>query len=625
MSADATPSRRARASLGRMASRTALRSATPLGRSLEIGDLVRLEGSDLVGVLRYSGPVHGRSGTFAGLELIGDSAGRGKNDGTVDGVQYFATAPLNGVFGPLARVVPISDARPQSATARPRSALSRPSSRAAEHERPPSRRAPTPTRPTSARAMRPPSTPNTHTAPMPRTVPRRSMAFGTPRAPSPEKRATPVRRPQSALRSHLARSVDHHAPSTSASAGARAADHKELLEQMNLAPTLPDASPELDALDGDDALDDVSVDAPPPAAAAAAAAAAPLTEADREALDALRLELADERRRRRDAAQREATLATSASEAEKKAADALAAHAALEQRAADLAAEKDASLTRVLDLEAALEAACLREKPRDDENDSSELAQLHTKVEQMIAAWNRERADLTGRIDELTNAGRETISVYEAQIASSGAEHDALRARLAELESRDDSAAAAVHEDAAHLQTKVERLEDELAEVRARLEAHAAAEQRSAAAHASAEERLTAEIRARDERLREADAAAAAAAEEAAALRTALAESSAALERERAELEALRAERLGGTVAVPSVSPQPAADTDTSSVDELRARIATLERENAAQREQAQRDIGELEALVEARIFKEEELENEMERLRIECDAARGA
>ena len=107
MSTDATPSRRARASLGRMASRTALRSGTPLGRSLEIGDLVRLEGSDLVGVLRYSGPVHGRSGTFAGLELIGDSAGRGKNDGTVDGIQYFATAPLNGVFGPLARVVPI--------------------------------------------------------------------------------------------------------------------------------------------------------------------------------------------------------------------------------------------------------------------------------------------------------------------------------------------------------------------------------------------------------------------------------------------------------------------------------------------------------------------------------------
>lgn len=82
---DSTPSRRARASLGRMASRTAMRSGTPLGRALEIGDLVRLEGSDLVGVLRYTGGVHGKTGTFAGLELIGDSTGRGKNDGTIDG------------------------------------------------------------------------------------------------------------------------------------------------------------------------------------------------------------------------------------------------------------------------------------------------------------------------------------------------------------------------------------------------------------------------------------------------------------------------------------------------------------------------------------------------------------
>ena len=79
-----TPSRSA---LMRSPSRAAASGrATPAReRQLEIGDMVRLEGSDLVGVLRYLGPVHGRDGFFAGLELTGASAGRGKNDGTVHG------------------------------------------------------------------------------------------------------------------------------------------------------------------------------------------------------------------------------------------------------------------------------------------------------------------------------------------------------------------------------------------------------------------------------------------------------------------------------------------------------------------------------------------------------------
>lgn len=99
-------------------------------------------------------------------------------------------------------------------------------------------------------------------------------------------------------------------------------------------------------------------------------------------------------------------------------------------------------------------------------------------------------------------------------------------------------------------------------------------------------------------------------------------ESNAALERERSELESLRTERLEGAVAVPHTSPVPSTAPGPAA-DKLQARIAALERENATQRDQFQRDIGELEALVEARIFKEEELENEMERLRAERDEAR--
>ncbi|WFD36519.1 hypothetical protein MCUN1_003402 [Malassezia cuniculi] len=678
---DGTPSVRARPSLGRMASRTAMRTATPLGRSLEIGDLVRLEGSDLVGVLRYTGAVHGRTGTYAGLELIGDSTGRGKNDGTIDGVQYFATTPLNGIFGPLSRVIPISDARPQSATARPRSALSRSSSRADTHDRPPSaigrppssvarppssiarppsRGNATPTRPTSARAMRPPSTPNTHMETRPRTMPRRSIAVPTStpgrRPASPEKRSTtPVRRPPSSHRGHLASSMDERVMYNDAfSSGQRttpkaALSHKELLEQMDLAPKsetkLPDASPELAALDADadvDALDDVSVDAGSGAGSGAGAhglfdAQERQRELDKEALDALRLELADERRRRRDAAQREAALAANAADAEKRATQAEEASAAFEQKAAALEKEKTESTSRIHDLEAALEAASLRSDPApsDESGVAGELAQLHAKIEQMIAAWNRERAELTGRIDDLTNAGRETINVYEAQLAAGVAEQDALKARIAELEARDpgagiDAASAQEHaEHAAHLQRKVERLEEELMEARTRVEAYSSAEKRDTVARAGVEERLRAEVLKLQTQLRAAEDRVEESSARADALQVALDESSAALERERAELESLRAERLGSAVSVPASTPQvPAAAPDAASaspnpaVDELKARIAALERENATQKDQFQRDIGELEALVEARIFKEEELENEMERLRRERDEA---
>ena len=91
MSAEARPAPRSapRASLGRVSAlRNACASPSPFWappRAVEIGDLVRLEGSDLVGVLRYLGEVHSRPGVFAGIELVGDCAGRGKNDGTVDG------------------------------------------------------------------------------------------------------------------------------------------------------------------------------------------------------------------------------------------------------------------------------------------------------------------------------------------------------------------------------------------------------------------------------------------------------------------------------------------------------------------------------------------------------------
>ncbi|KAJ1020623.1 hypothetical protein NDA16_004016 [Ustilago loliicola] len=153
------------------------------GRELEIGDLVRMEGSELVGVLRHLGPVGFKAGFYAGLELTGDSVGKGKNDGSVQGTQYFACAPGNGVFCPASKVVAINDSPPTDAVARPASSMSnRPSSRASDlHDR---SGALTPSRRRASTISRPPST-----------TPSRTSSRLSVRPPS----ATPGSRPASVL------------------------------------------------------------------------------------------------------------------------------------------------------------------------------------------------------------------------------------------------------------------------------------------------------------------------------------------------------------------------------------------------------------------------------------------
>jgi adenylate cyclase associated (CAP) protein len=54
------------------------------GRQIETGDLVDVPGS-MHGVVKFIGPVRGKKGIFAGVELSKEYAVRGKNDGDVDG------------------------------------------------------------------------------------------------------------------------------------------------------------------------------------------------------------------------------------------------------------------------------------------------------------------------------------------------------------------------------------------------------------------------------------------------------------------------------------------------------------------------------------------------------------
>lgn len=64
------------------AERSSSRAGT---RSFEVGDSVRIESLGFEGTLRFIGEIEGKGGLWAGVELSGGFAGRGKNDGSVGG------------------------------------------------------------------------------------------------------------------------------------------------------------------------------------------------------------------------------------------------------------------------------------------------------------------------------------------------------------------------------------------------------------------------------------------------------------------------------------------------------------------------------------------------------------
>lgn len=577
-------------------------------RAFEIGDMVKLDGTGLTGVLRYMGPVHGREGHFAGLELTGSSYGHGKNDGTIDGWQYFATTPNNGVFGPVSKLIPLSTARPTSATARPLSALAGRSSRTDM-----SKADATPRRPRTSAVPVPSS--------VPRTAPRKSMGARTTRTAlgSSAQAAPSPRRP-------LSSAATMHRPATRQDDGfvfdddpaekASPQDARQtLLEQLAL-PTTKDA------------ITDIKADHAVPVAEyerlcdeladmrrkhslwdeerAELILHAQQRENELEATK--RLEWEDEVRQRHVLETRVRELERQLHEALDTATVAADAHDALERKIND-------HVERIVDLETALAAAQLRAEhvaPESSESDAErELSLLHAKVETMMAGWNRERVDLTDKIAELQRAGNELVHVLE-QLALARDENEQLRQRVQTLEATapgDDTATgidrAALQEQTAHLQAKVEALEEEVHEARTAADAARAEHDKVRAKMDEAVKEGHAKATQLQEALHEAET-------RTSKVELALKECHASWERDRAELEQLR-----------EIPATPTLQTDTSDrtidsgvVQALEARISQLEREKDEQHTQFTKDIAELESLVESRIFREDELETELEQLR---------
>lgn len=577
-------------------------------RAFEIGDMVKLDGTGLTGVLRYMGPVHGREGHFAGLELTGSSYGHGKNDGTIDGWQYFATTPNNGVFGPVSKLIPLSTARPTSATARPLSALAGRSSRTDM-----SKADATPRRPRTSAVPVPSS--------VPRTAPRKSMGARTTRTAlgSSAQAAPSPRRP-------LSSAATMHRPATRQDDGfvfdddpaekASPQDARQtLLEQLAL-PTTKDAIADIKAdhavpMAEYERLCDELADMRRKHSLWDEERAELILHAqqrENELEATKRLEWEDEVRQRHILETRVRELERQLHEALDTATVAADAHDALERKIND-------HVERIVDLETALAAAQLRAEhvaPESSESDAQrELSLLHAKVETMMAGWNRERVDLTDKIAELQRAGNELVHVLE-QLALARDENEQLRQRVQALEATapgDDTATgidrAALQEQTAHLQAKVEALEEEVHEARTAADAARAEHDKVRASMDEAVKEGHAKATQLQKALHEAET-------RTSKVELALFECHASWERDRAELEQLR-----------EIPATPTLQTDTSDrtidsgvVQALEARISQLEREKDEQHTQFTKDIAELESLVESRIFREDELETELEQLR---------
>ncbi|RDB16858.1 Dynactin subunit 1 [Hypsizygus marmoreus] len=94
----------------RPASRPPSRHSDVFGRStnraFEVGDNVRIESLGYEGTLRYIGEIEGKLGLWAGVELSGGFSGKGKNNGTVNGKQYFSCPQNCGVFVATTKLSP---------------------------------------------------------------------------------------------------------------------------------------------------------------------------------------------------------------------------------------------------------------------------------------------------------------------------------------------------------------------------------------------------------------------------------------------------------------------------------------------------------------------------------------
>ncbi|KAJ6557190.1 hypothetical protein B0H10DRAFT_2121012 [Mycena sp. CBHHK59/15] len=650
------------------------RSTSRTGRSFEVGDNVRIESLGYEGTLRYLGSIDGKMGLWAGVELSGGFAGKGKNNGTVNGKQYFSCPPNCGVFvattklspptvGPGAvnrpssvassrggrttpsisgrntpsnsmsfstnsrmtpsaststgRITPSFTGRATPGTtpgARARTRLlTKPvttptasltekftvGSRASKYVSmtakqlssrdavsSPSRRGLDPTSPVPARTLPSPSlisrTTSSPTRPpgSPFGTPKPSLggrvsasgagrpSISTPRARIPSAIAMP---PPASPGS--ARSVSLHDESATLSAWSSPRPESASSSRSMLNEERAQLQSRIQALEYEnERLRLASV--PPPDTAQDSLAE----------LSALRLEHEEAESR---ASQLEVKLKAAEHSAEEQAAKLRELESGRAKVLADLDEEKAQSESRIQTLQQELEdsvrlAKTLKESISVKENaeresegklkaKQAEVASLELRLKRTQTELEEDRIELNGQVDELRQAGQETIALYEERLSAADRERYELEARIASLEAgarataRTPSPTAApraavsateidnetLRDQVVHLQKKVAKLEDVIEDAHATSERDEAALGERMRRLKEKEEAMKKELnegRKEVERMIKAEASARRRVEE---VEEALHESTITLEDARAEVEGLRAEltNLDGLVA----------------------------------------------------------------------------
>nr|GAT57604.1 predicted protein [Mycena chlorophos] len=646
-------------------------------RPFQVGDNVRIESLGFEGTLRYLGSIDGKPGVWAGVELSGGFVGKGKNDGSVNGHQYFSCPPNCGVFvssaklsaptvGPGAVVRPSSVASSRGGRATPSvSGRTTPSSFSFSTASRISTGRITPSgRTTPSYAGR--TTPGTTPAARART----RVLTKTPSAippPLTDKLTAGSRASKYAsMTAQQLTTRDARTPSRKSleppASPARTAPSPSLSNRSASSPTRPPASPfttpkaglagrvsaagARPSLGTPRARIPSAIAMPPPASPAIRESAPPrpesvsstrsvTTDAERiqlqSRIEALEAELESEKAQATARVvhledELKSRMQTLQSHVEQEKAQASIQIAQLEQRLEDSAALA-VSLKEAVSQKENVEqesAAKLQEK-------QSELSALELVLKRTRADFEEERADLNGQVDELRQAGQETIALYEERLSDADREKYNLEAKISSLESRARDADRtptppparattassateidneALREQVGHLQKKVGKLEDALEDAQAASEREEAALADRMRRLKEKEEAMKKELnegRREVERMVKAETVARRRVEE---VETALQESTTALEDARAEVEGLRAEltNLEGLV------------TGIGEEGDLYSRVAQIAERGTSDKQRFTDEIARLQEALEDANRKKEDAIDDAHRLRQTLD-----
>ncbi|KAL8968006.1 MAG: hypothetical protein Q9197_005108 [Variospora fuerteventurae] len=562
------------------------------GDDLEVGDAVDVPGG-MHGTIKFIGEVKGKKGIFAGVELSREWAARGKNDGDVEGTRYFTTSiPGSGIFLPSNK------------------AFKRASPTDSSDSFPP-----TPTTPSFVTFNPPSQAPaNTQTPPTP--LPSRfSQSIGPGRAASPAfrpKSRPSLPRPESPLRKtqnitstpvgrpsvgapKFSKSIvgtPRHAPSPTP--GKFGASVRGMPGDPGKRPKLASGSASVRGLKvarpesrtqsrlGPDAMFDEDVDMisvglakTTNGASRAQPRSRPVSGQEAE-IQNLRMQLAERDKQ-------------------------------LEEHAANLA-EMESSVAQLQSTMPQRQGEPGTRGPKDSVSDDPDVAQLRAlvrekndKIAMLTADFDAHRADFRSTIDTLELASTETERVYERKV-------EELTQEIRELQDRGEDVES-VAQQLKQLEELVQELEEGLEDAR-RGEAEARGEV----------EFLRGEVeRGRSELKRERDRAAAALKGAGPAVENS--GSAREVEQRDDEIRGLKAIIHSLSCDVPDSSSLQSGSRRVS-----RQRNSTLNQldganddqlaEERKQRERLEKEVQELEGLVDRKTYREEELEHEIERLR---------